>query len=206
MTYDKTNLIAKYTNGKEILGEHDIDEPTTEQGQHRIAKIYVLPKVKANPAAKKAVKEADLIVFSPGDLFTSVLCNLVIGDFTKAVKASKAKKLFVVNLMTKFGQTNNFAASDYLTTIEKYLGKDSIDYFLVNDSPDYPKTILEKYKQENSILVKNDLDKIKNRKFRVIKRDLISAQIYQQHKNDKQLRSLIRHDPVKLARAIYSLI
>lgn len=206
VTYDKTNLIVKYTNGKEILGEHDIDEPTPEQGQYQIVKMYVLPKVKVNPAAKKAVKEADLIIFSPGDLFTSVLCNLVVGDFAKAVKTSKAKKLFVVNLMTKFGQTNNFAASDYLAAIEKYLGKNTIDYFLVNDSPQYPKAILEKYKQENSILVKNDLDTVKNRKFKVVAANLISNQIYQPHKNDKLLRSLIRHDPDKLARAIYSLI
>jgi uncharacterized cofD-like protein len=206
VTYDKTNLIAKYDNGEEVLGEHNIDDPDPEQGQHKLTKIYVLPKVIANPAAKKAAKEADLIVFSPGDLYTSVLCNLVVGDFAKAVKNSPAKKIFVINLMTKFGQTNNFKASDYVDTIEKYLGKNIIDYFLINDSPDYPKKILEKYKQENSILVKNNLSTVKNRKFKVIKKDLISSKIYKPNKNDKLTRSLIRHDSDKLASAIYELV
>ncbi len=206
VTYDKTNLIAKYDNGKEILGEHNIDESTPEQGQHKLVKIYIIPKVKTNPQAKRAVKEADLIVFSPGDLYTSVLCNLVVDDFAKAIIKSPAKKLFIINLMTKFGQTNNFKASNFVNEIEKYLGKDTIDYFLINDSPEYPKEILKKYRQEHSILVKNDLESVKNRKFKVIKKDLISSQIYRKHKNDKLIRSLIRHDSDKLAQAIYSLI
>jgi uncharacterized cofD-like protein len=130
----------------------------------------------------------------------------VVGDFAKAVKNSPAKKIFVINLMTKFGQTNNFKASDYVDTIEKYLGKNIIDYFLINDSPDYPKKILEKYKQENSILVKNNLSTVKNRKFKVIKKDLISSKIYKPNKNDKLTRSLIRHDSDKLASAIYELV
>jgi uncharacterized cofD-like protein len=206
VTYDRTNLIAKYDNGREILGEHNIDEPTAEQGKHKLTKIYVLPKVKVYREAKIAVKEADLIVFSPGDLYTSVLCNLVIGDFAKVVKKSKAKKLFVINLMTKFGQTNNFKASDYVETLEKYLGKNTLDYVLLNDSPEYPKRILNKYKQENSILVKDNLSTLKDRKFKVIKKDVISNQIYKPHQNDKLLRSLIRHDSDKLASAIYELV
>jgi uncharacterized cofD-like protein len=206
VTFDKTNLIAKYANGKEILGERNIDEPDSEQGKYTPTKIYVLPKVKTNPEAKKAVKVADLIVFSPGDLYTSVLCNLVVGDFAKAVNKSKAKKLFVINLMTKFGQTNNFKASDYVETLEKYLGKNTLDYVLLNDSPEYPNRILNKYKQENSILVKNNLNILKGRKFKVIKKDLISSQIYKPNKNDKLLRSLIRHNSDKLATAIYELV
>ncbi len=205
VTFDKTHLVAKYENKKEILGEHNIDEPDQKQGQYRILNIDTLPKAALNPKATIAIQEADIIVLGPGDLYTSVLCNLVVGDLSQRIKKSKAKKVFVINLMTKFGQTNNFKASDFVHEVEKYLGQDVVDYYIINNSIEYPPNLLEKYGEEASIPVINNLDEIKNRKFKVLKENVVSNKVYEKQKSDILARSLIRHDSDKLAKVIASL-
>lgn len=206
VTFDKTNLVAKYENKKEVLGEHNIDEPDPEQGQYRILDIDTMPKAKLNPKVATAIQKADIIVLGPGDLYTSVLCNLVIGDLSQKINKSKAKKVFVINLMTKFGQTNNFKASDFVYEVEKYLGRDTIDYYLINDSTKYPPNLLERYSEEASVPIVDNLNEIQNRKFKVVRENIVSNKVYKKQKSDLLARSLIRHDSDKLAKAITSLI
>lgn len=205
VTFDKTNLLATYENGKQILGEHDIDEPTEEQGKYKITNLEVFPEAKANEKALKAIKEADLIVLGPGDLYTSILANVVLRKIKKAIKNRKGKTAYILNLMTKYGQTNGFRASDFIDEVEKYIGKGQLDYVLVNNSNKYPRGILNRYKQEKAEQVKDNL-KSKYNNTKVIRRSLISQKVYQKPKSDKLFRSLIRHDSIKLAKAIMSLI
>lgn len=200
VTYDHTNLVARYENGVQVLGEHYIDEPKPELAELRIVGLEVFPPAETNPDALKAIKEADLIVLGPGDLYTSVTCNLVVNGFAKAVAKSKAKKLYVMNLMTKYGQTHGFSAQDHIDELEKYLGKGVIDICLINDVKTFPKKILRRYEEENAFPIQNDLSPRAD--FKVVKRNLVSDEVHEKNKSDKLIRSLIRHDHDKLAKAI----
>ncbi len=132
VTFDKAELVAMYENGKQFLGEHNMDEPDEKLAKYKIVRLEVLPKAKANPRAINFLKKADLIVIGPGDLYTSILPNLLVEGIPEAVRKSKAKVCFVVNLMTRWGQTNNFTAKDFLFELEKYLGKGVVDVILIN--------------------------------------------------------------------------
>ncbi|MGD8744650.1 MAG: YvcK family protein, partial [Candidatus Woesebacteria bacterium] len=123
VTYNDSHLVARYSNGKEVLGEHLIDEPIEgDLGEHRIVDLELMPKADANKTAIKAISEADLIILGPGDLYTSIICNLVVDGISGAIKRSSAKKAFVLNLMTKYGETHKFTAQEFVNEIEEYLG------------------------------------------------------------------------------------
>ena len=204
VTQENTNLVARYDNGKQVLGEHFIDEPHGDLCQHRIVELSVFPPARANKSALKVIKEADLVVLGPGDLYTSLICNLVIDGIDKALRETKAKLVYVMNLMTKFGQTNNFTARDHLTELERYIGANTIDICLVNSSDKFAKGILGRYKEEKAHPVKDDLDR--ELKVKVIRKSLISSKVYTKDKGDGLTRSLVRHDSAKLAKAIMLLI
>ena len=205
VTYDKTNLVARYENGKQVLGEHEIDEPDEVQGEYKIVELEVFPRVDANPDAVNAIKEADLVVLGPGDLYTSILCNIVVPGIAEALSNTKAKVVFVTNLMTKFGQTNKYKASDYLVELEKYLGEGVLDFIIINNTKTYPPGILSRYKQERAKPVKDDLGE-KNETVQIVRAQLISDTVYTKAKSDKLNRSLIRHDSDKLAKTVISLL
>jgi len=204
VTYDNSHLVARYENGAQVLGEHIIDEPSEKNGKSRIVELYLAPPAKANKKAIDAILKADLIVIGPGDLYTSLVCNLVVEGVSEAVRKSKAKKVYVVNLMTKYGQTNNFSAKDHLKVIESYLGQEVINVCIVNKKINVPKTVLKRYEEENAELVKNDLKG--NQKLQIISGDFHSDIVFEKHKGDKLKRSLIRHDSQKLAKAIMSIL
>lgn len=204
VTYDNVHLVARYENGQQVLGEHYIDEPKGELGGYKIVELEVFPKAKANKKALRAISEADLIVLGPGDLYTSILCNLIIEGVVRAIRNSKAKKIYIANLMTKYGQTSGFCASDHLREIEKYLGKGVLDYILMNKSKNIKPSIIRKYKEEKASLVKDDLGK--DLGVKVIRADVLSKKIFEKPKSDKLVRSLIRHDPKKLAKVLVSLL
>ncbi len=205
VTYDNVQLIARYDNGKQVLGEHYIDEPDDETGKHRIVELEVVPRAVANEDAIDAIKHADLIVMGPGDLFTSTICNLVVDGVSDAIVKSKAKKVFVMNLMTKFGQTNNFKASDHLKEMQKYLRNDVFDYCVVNSSNKISYKIMKRYKEERANIVIDDLGKYFG-KTKVVRADLMSKELYHKQKSDVVVRSLVRHDSDKLAEKLVGLL
>jgi uncharacterized cofD-like protein len=204
VTFDDCHLVARYENGQQVLGEHEIDEPKGNLGKYRIVELEVFPRAKANKKALDAIGKADLIILGPGDLYTSILCNVVVDGMALATKKAKAPKIYVLNLMTKFGQTNNFTAKDHLLEVEKYLGEGTLDFVLVNKAKNFPPGILRRYKEEKAAVVKDDLNS--EHGLKVVRADLISGQVYEKPKSDKLVRSLIRHDSAKLAKAIVSLL
>lgn len=207
VTYDNSQLVARYDNGKQVMGEHHIDEPDLTTGQHRIVGLEVFPRARANPEALEAIKNADLIIMGPGDLYTSLLCNLVVTGIAKAVAKSKAQKVFVLNLMTKFGQTTGFTGSDYLFELYKYLAGGVIQTILVSKPFKLKGDVLKRYKEEKAEIVNDDLDfSNQSPKPMIIRADLVSDKIYEKQKGDILARSLIRHDPDKLAKALVSLL
>lgn len=205
VTFDKVHLLAKYENGKQVLGEHDIDEPDQKQGKYRIVELEIVPKAQVNPNAIKAIAKADLIVLGPGDFYTSILPNLVIDGVSEAIGQSKAKTVFVLNLMTRFGQTVGFEASDFLEELKDYMQGGKLDYCLVNSSDEFPRGVLARYKREKAQPVGDDLGKVYG-EAKIVRRDLISNKVYEKTKSDGMIRSLIRHDYAKLAKAIYGLL
>ncbi len=205
VTYDDVQLVARYDNGRQVLGESAIDEPSDEIGSHRITELEVIPQAKANKDALTAIRTADLIVMGPGDLFTSTICNLIIDNVADAVIRSNAKKVFVMNLMTKFGQTNNFKASDHLKEMQKYLSEDALDYCLINKEDTMPGEILDRYKKAKSIEIEDDLQEMFGHT-KIIRANVVAKEIYRKPKSDKLVRSLIRHDSDKLAEALVKFL
>jgi len=204
VTYDNSHLIARYENGQQVLGEHRIDEPSKNLGRYRIVDLEVFPPANANKKAVQAIIKADLIILGPGDLYTSIICNLVVGDIAKAICRSGARKVYIVNLMTKFGQTNDFTAKDHLDELERYLGKDVINYCLINKKDSYQTELLKRYSQEKAQPVVDDLRS--SGSLKIIRKDFVSKDVYRRQKGDKLKRSLIRHDSSRLAKAVIGLL
>ncbi|MFH0943063.1 MAG: gluconeogenesis factor YvcK family protein [Candidatus Beckwithbacteria bacterium] len=192
-------LAAEYSDGLTIKSEHKIETHRLLKNE-RITNLYTLPRAKINPEAEKAVASADLIILAPGDLYNSIIANLVITGTVEALKKSSAKLVYILNLMTLNSQTNYFTASDHVSELEKYLGK-SLDHILVNNSP-IPLEIKNVYAKEAEYPVVDDLKTDR----RVIRKPLIAETLFEKPKSDTLKRSLLRHDPDKLAQAIISLL
>lgn len=201
VSFSNTNLFATYEDGHTVGEEHLIDEPEHD-GTLKITKLFLKPRPKANPEALEAIVSADVIVMGPGDLYTSLLPNLLVPGVSEAIKKAKAKKVFVLNLMTKYGQTYNMSAQDHIKVLEKYIGK-TLDHVIINNS-EYPPHVLQKYKKMKEFPVVDDLPQ--NSYYNVVRKPVVADQVVQKSKADKLVRSLIRHDDVKLAKAINGIL
>ena len=204
VTLFATKLSAMLKNGKKIVGEHNLDE-RHQQGLVPIRKLSLAPDSPANPAALKLIADADLIILGPGDLFTSTLPNLVVKGVAQALKKSKAEKVLVTNIMTKFGQTDAFGANDFVKTVEQYLGKEVLDLVIVNTKRP-AKGWLVRYRKEKSEFVNPNIDLIKVNGIRVIAGSFLSDQVFKKNPADALNRSHLRHDSDKLAKVIYENI
>ena len=200
VTVDSAHLVAKYENGLEVSGEGNIDEPKHD-GKLRIDDIRLEPVANSFQPTLDAIGEADIIVIGPGDLYTSLVPNLLVPKVASAVCKAPAKKVYIVNLMTKYGQTYGFKASDHVKTIDKYLGADCLSYILINNVP-LPKEILKKYEEEGDYPVEDDL---KDNGYKIVREDFLAKDPIKRSKGDTLKRSLIRHDSVKLAKIIINI-
>lgn len=192
VTCDKTRLCGELENGKIIKGETNIDIPKHD-GRLRIKRVFLKPQTRATSEALKAIKEAHLIVIGPGDLYTSILPNLLVKGICRTIAQSRAKKIYLCNLMTKFGETNGFKAIDFVKAIENYLGKNVLDVVVYNNHFPSQKR-LAKYFKLNSQVVKFNKKDFKNLPIRFIGANLITE------------KGLIRHNQEKLAKTILKLI
>ncbi len=200
VSYEKADLIAEYEDGSVIKGENSIDEPKNHNPNLKITKLYTVPQIQANPDALQEIKEADLIILCSGDLYTSILANVVVDGIAKEIQKSKAKKAYIVNLMTKNGQTNSFTARDHIQEVEKYLGC-FLDFILINNAK-IPANVIKIYQKVNEIPVIDDLDMSH---FKIIRGDFLNKCIVKKNGADNLKRSLIRHDSDKLAKALIKL-
>lgn len=188
VTLDNANLCAVLENGKIISGEINIDIPK-HRGSLKIKKAFLKPKARAYPRALATIKKADLIVIGPGDLYSSIAQILLTEGIPEAIKKSKAKKVYICNLMTKYGETNNFTILDFTNEIEKYLG-DKIDYVIYNNFIP-PKQIIKKYKKRhpellNLVEINKNLPKEKFIGKNLLKKDSVEH-------NHKKLAKIILH-------------
>lgn len=129
-TSSVSELIAKLENNQEIVGEENIDVPK-HNPLLKISEVYIKPKTKICPHARIALEKADAIIIGPGDLYSSLIQVLLVDGFSAAVRKSKAKKIYICNIMTKNGESNNFSVNDFTNEIEKYL-KNNLDLVIYN--------------------------------------------------------------------------
>jgi len=203
ITFDKCTLCAEYEDGSVIEGESNIDE--NEKAGIRIRNIFLKPSANINLEAKRALERANVLIFGPGDLYTSILPNLLVSGVRETLRYVKAKKVFVVNLMTKVGQTEGFKVSDFINEIEKYLGEGSLSYVVVN-SKKPSDDLINRYKEVDKVLPVEDDVGGTYRRAKIIRANILSDYAYDKSSSDDLKRSLIRHDPDKLAKVLYRII
>lgn len=195
VTLKTAYLMAELEDGKVIKGETNIDIPKHD-GSVKIKRVWLKPGVTINPEAKKAILEADGIVIGPGDLYTSLIPNLLVDGVRQALRQARGKKIYFVNLMTKFGETTGFCASDFVGVVEKYLGKNVLDYVVINKTK--PSLMRFKpYVQEKAEFVDADIKNFSvsnGKKPTPIVTGLIRK------------IGLVRHDPNKLAQTVRMLV
>lgn len=183
-TKNIVSIWAKTVEGKKITGEENIDLGRYN-GKRQLESVHLIPKnAEALEQSVKAILEADAIITGPGDLYTSILPVLITPGITKALKNTKAKKIFVVNVTNKPFETPNYFAEDYQQAILRHLGFDPFKYYLVNSNTNaaIPENLKYHY-----VTAEN-----RNRKF--IFKDIVKQDY------------AIHHDPDKLAEAIVELI
>ena len=190
ITEDNAELIGITCDGKRIYGETGITKC-----QKRIAKITYDKEVKVNPEVLKEIKEADLIIFSSGSLLTSIIPNIIIEDVVKAIKESKAPKLYICNLVTQPGETDDFKVSDHVKLLNEYLGEGTINMVLANNV-EIPQDLVLKYateEQKDPVLL--DESTLKKMKVRVIKDKIYTIE-----------DGFLRHDTLKTAYLVFSIL
>jgi uncharacterized cofD-like protein len=163
VTLSKSNIYAVLENGKIVSGEKNIDIPR-HNGKLKIKKVYLKPKAKAYPQSIKSIEKSDLIVIGPGDLYSSLAQILITEGIPESIKKSKAKKVYVCNLMRKYGETNDFSVLDFTREVEKYL-KSNLDYVIYN-TKEPPKELIKEQKKKHPELlgmvkISKNLDKKK---------------------------------------------
>lgn len=160
-----------------------------------------------NPAAKTAIMNADMVIIAPGSLYGSLAPTLIVPGVSEALQKTKARKVYITNLVTKPGQTDEFRVHDFASEIERLVGDKFLDYVLYN-SRRPSKSLIEKYAAKGELPVEIDTVSLKDKHYKAKGVDLLSDVIWQsQNKKDPLAasRSLIRHDPDKVARAIMKI-
>lgn len=194
-------LEAELADGTVLRGQHVID--THDGSRSPIERCWLQPSVQANPEALDAIKDADAIVIAPGDVYSSLIPVLLVHGITRAIQTSHAKLIQIVNLASKAGRYESSVASKYIETIASYLGSRNIDIVIMNSAKPSA-TLTERYIQQNELPIEDDLRE--NNSYEVWRGPLISDEIQEQLPQDKIQRSLLRHDPDKLAAAIMEAI
>ncbi len=153
---ESAHLCAELEDGQIIKKETNIDVPK-HNPYLKIKKIFLDSEAVLYEKAEQAILEADLIVVCPGDLYTSVIPNFLVSGIQDVLRQSKAKKLYICNLMTKLGETHEFKVSDFAKEILRYSGLEKFDYMICNTKK-IDEIVLQKYASENQYPVVLDQD------------------------------------------------
>jgi uncharacterized cofD-like protein len=197
VTLDKVRLVAEYDDGSKVVGEHLIDEPEDDK---KIVKFYFDNKAQAYQGAVDTIMSSDYIIIGPGDLYTTTLANIIVDGIPQALQKTKAKLIFISNLMSKKGQTRGLTLESMLSLVEGYIGR-KFDYVLVNNGR-IPEKAYQRYIKQGEHIFKDD---IKKNGREVIRADLVANSVIKKDKGDTLDRSLVRHDPDKVANELYKI-
>ena len=193
VTLGNVKLYAELRDGTLIKGETNIDIPKDGLKRAPIMRVWLEPKAKLHEAARETILNADVIVVGPGDLYTSLIPNLLVYGMPETIFLSKAKKIYICNLMTKFGETDGFSAEDFVREIEKYLGKNILDFVLCNTKKPSAKVLADYRKEKSEFVIPPYLEALSSKKPKYILTDILCG------------GSLVRHDSGKLAKNLLSI-
>lgn len=182
-------LRALMEDGSIVEGESNIPK-----ARGVIRRVSIEPKdVRALPEALEALREADAILVGPGSLYTSILPNLLVPEIAKTIIESNALKIFICNVMTQPGETDDYKVSDHLKAVRDHVGSDLFDYVIVNNGV-IPEQVQSKYAEQGAKIVPLDLDEVMKQGYKVIADQLVLFRTY------------LRHDAEKLSQHIYQLV
>ncbi|MFH1790809.1 MAG: uridine diphosphate-N-acetylglucosamine-binding protein YvcK [Candidatus Omnitrophota bacterium] len=195
ISHEQTTLCARFEDGTVVRGESKIDTCEDRHPGLHISEIWHEPEVKCAPDAFAAIVNSDLITIGPGDLFTSVVTNLMAGNIRKALFSSRGKRVYLCNLMTKPGETARYTAFDHVGEIVKYMGRDCLDYVLISDTKLSGKSIRAYAKKEQQPVSSADVERLGH----ITSARVISADVG--HETE-----LVRHDSEKVKTAIIRIL
>ncbi len=190
LTEENVTLVGQMTDGSIVKGEHNITE-----SKATIKEVYYLKEPKVCPEALKAIKEADLVILSMGSLFTSIIPNLICEEMIEALADTKAKIMYVCNMMTQPGETDEYKASDHVKLLNHYLKKRKIDVLIVN-SGEIENKLCEKYEtleQKDPVLF--DQEELETLGLEIISGDFVSID-----------KDILRHNVNRLAFHIFAYL
>lgn len=192
VTLDEMNITAELANGYLVTEKSKIPEVVYDKVT-KINRIYLNPSnCRPAPGVIDAIKEADCIIIGPGSLYTNVIPNLLVNGVAKAIKESTGLKVYISNIMTEPGQTDEYSVADHLNAIIEHCGKGVVDYCIYDTGEVVPEFI-KKYNLEGQDLVDSNIDKVKGITFLQRNLSMIS-------------NGCIRHDPDLVAESIIELI
>ncbi len=189
-TSSSCTLIAEMEDGQIVMGESKI--PAVNK---KIKRVYFDKKPKAVRETVSAIEQADMVIVGIGSLYTSIMPNLIIEEIRDAVLKSNAHKIYVSNAMEQPGETAGYSVGDHIKAIYSHVGEEFFNSVIVN-SKKIPNDILAKYKEQNVKEIKIDLENLKKYSLKIIQEPLIEI----------SENKTVRHNPLKLASTIYSLV
>lgn len=190
LSEDYLTLMGETTDGKIIEGEEEITKAKT-----KYKRLFYKEEPKIEKEVLTAIKEADLIIFSMGSLYTSILPHLISKEINQELDKAKAKILYTSNAVTQPGETDNFKVSDHIKTLNKYLNKRKIDVVIAPNTK-IPDKIVKKYEtSEQKDLVKIDKENIKKLNCKLIESDNLTIE-----------NNRIRHDSLKIANEVFNYL
>lgn len=194
VTEQNVSLGAEFEDGTIVMGESIIPKKSTEYGSH-ISTVFLSPKsVRPVPDCLKALAESDLIVLGPGSLYTSIIPNLLVEGIPEAILNSRARAVYVCNVMTQMGESEDMTAFDHVKAVTSHAGGGIIDVCLANTQA-VPEELREKYKAEHSAPVEVDAGRFAGSGVKLVERELLDVS-----------KGYARHDYRRLAQAIAELL
>ncbi len=196
VTVDRATLVAELTDGSRIYGEEAIDLPRGTQ-REQIKDVFLVPHhhaaISVYPPVLDAISQADYIFIGPGDLFTSIIPNLIVPGVQEALQKTPAKIYFIINIMTKFGETHNYSGKDFVITLEKRLNR-KLDGLIANKTTP-SQQVLAIYREQKSDFVHLDAADPFWEQRDVYLSDILDGNAL-----------IVRHDPAKLTQTISQII
>ena len=190
LSEDYLTLMGETVDGDVVEGEEEITK-----AHKKYKEFFYKEEPHVLPEVFDAIKEADLIILSTGSLYTSVMPHIICKDVAKAIRESRAKVMYICNVMTQPGETDGFGVSDHVNALEHYLGKDEIDVVIASNTR-ISYEMLKKYEtEEQKDQVMIDYDNIRNGKYELIEDDLITT-----------IDGTIKHNSLKLSSVIFSYL
>jgi len=194
VTAQEMTICAELENGYVVEEKDRIPEVVNDK-MTKINRVYLKPSnCKPAPGVIEAIKEADSIIIGPGSLYTNIIPNLLVNGVAKAIRESKAIKIYVNNIMTEPGQTDDYTVADHLKAIKEHCGEGLIDYCIYDTGEVIPEYI-KKYNKEGADLVEQKINDPMLKRIKFIKKNISTI-----------IDDRVRHDPYLVAESAITLI